>query len=130
MLKIRSAVMETFLFKERLYKPYVDIINMHWDKHFPTHIHAIAYLLSPTFAYEPSFEVTQSMSDGLIDMLGLKDQTTDLNAALGEIKVYREHLGSFSRPSARSSRKKMQCVEYKLILIVNFLANCLYVSNK
>lgn len=54
-LRITSAVVETFWFKERLYKPYVNIIDMRWDKHFQTHIHVVAYLLSPTFTYESGF---------------------------------------------------------------------------
>lgn len=36
------------------------------------------------------------MSDGLIDMLELKDQTTYLDIGLSEIKAYREHSDSFS----------------------------------
>ncbi|KAL2479717.1 hAT dimerization domain-containing protein/transposase-related [Abeliophyllum distichum] len=52
---VEKTIKNIFLNKERLYKPYIDIIDARWDKHLQHDIHVAAYFLNPAFIYEEGF---------------------------------------------------------------------------
>ncbi|KAL2532982.1 BED-type domain-containing protein [Abeliophyllum distichum] len=53
--RAEKTIKNIFLIKERLYKPYIDIIDERWDKHLRHNIHVAAYFLNPAFIYEEGF---------------------------------------------------------------------------
>ncbi|KAL2480492.1 hAT dimerization domain-containing protein/transposase-related [Abeliophyllum distichum] len=50
-----KTIKNIFLNKERFYKPYIDIIDERWDKHFRHDIHVAVYFLNPAFIYDEGF---------------------------------------------------------------------------
>ena len=52
MYRVRKGIKELFRKKNTLYKPYIDIINVRWDKLLCTSLHNVVYWLNPTFQYD------------------------------------------------------------------------------
>ncbi|XP_039135791.1 uncharacterized protein LOC120273227 [Dioscorea cayenensis subsp. rotundata] len=113
MFRIRKGIMSIFRDKQRLYNPYIKIVDERWDKHFRRNIHAAAYFLNPAFLYDEStFVETPEVMQGLLDLLEQRSICSNSEKAMKEIKIYRDRLGSFSRESALQASKNMQPDEW------------------
>ena len=85
MFRVRKGIMSISKDKQRLYDPYIKIIDKRWDKHLRSNIHAATYFLNPTFLYDEStFTETPEIMQGLLDLLQQKSICSNR-----EIKIYR-----------------------------------------
>jgi hypothetical protein len=98
--------------KKSLYKPYTRIIKQRWDKHLRQQLHAIAYVLNPTFYYD-SANLSQKpeVMAGFLDVLTAQ---VDGNKTkfLTEANRYREKIGEFGKQLALDSIKHMRPGKY------------------
>ncbi|XP_054778335.1 uncharacterized protein LOC129286400 [Prosopis cineraria] len=68
MQRAKKAIKATFNNKKDYYKPYTNIIQARWDKHFETNFHAAVYLLNPAFLYDENFIHKRRLMDAMLDM--------------------------------------------------------------
>ncbi|PNX69075.1 hypothetical protein L195_g056518, partial [Trifolium pratense] len=52
MFGAKKAIKSIFMNKKSLYIPYTRIIKQRWDKHLRQQLHAVAYVLNPSFYYD------------------------------------------------------------------------------
>ncbi|XP_039113715.1 uncharacterized protein LOC120249272 [Dioscorea cayenensis subsp. rotundata] len=113
MFRIHKGIMSIFRDKQRLYDPYIKIVDERWDKHFRRNIHAAAYFLNPAFLYDEStFVETPEVMQGLLDLLEQRSICSNSEKVMKEIKIYQDRLGSFSRKSSLPASKNMQPDEW------------------
>ena len=108
MLQTRLAIQETFMNKKDLYQPYIKIINDRWDKNLRRNLQTAAYFLNPAFLYADNFVDTTEATTSLLDLLDTESICSDSFQAMKEVRIYREHQGSFARRSALTVVKTLQ----------------------
>ncbi|XP_027169431.1 uncharacterized protein LOC113769158 [Coffea eugenioides] len=101
MFRAINGMKRLFRNKERLYKPYIDIINDRWDRMLRKRLHATAYYLNPAFQYESATFCTHpEVINGLLDYIETKMDWCNPKKLLQEVGMYRETQGSFGRKLA------------------------------
>ena len=90
--------------KKHLYKPYTLIIKNRWDKHLRKDLQAIAYWLNPAFQYdEENFCLKPAVNMAILDYIGTK-YDGDQEKVIKETQYFRDHIRSFDRDLALSTR--------------------------
>ncbi|KAL8533358.1 hypothetical protein ACS0TY_009662 [Phlomoides rotata] len=106
----KKAIKDVFRHTKRLYNPFTDIIKARWDKQLRRDIHAVAYLLNFTSAYDR--ENTCKMKeiiDVFIEMVTtLIGDKSIQRKCFDEVCTFHDRLGSFGRPLPLDSSKTMQ----------------------
>ncbi|XP_071917038.1 uncharacterized protein [Coffea arabica] len=70
MFRAIIGIKKLFRNNERLYKPYIDIINDRWDRMLRKNLHATAYFLNPAFQYDTAtFSTHPEITNGLLDYI-------------------------------------------------------------
>nr|XP_027124009.1 uncharacterized protein LOC113740668 [Coffea arabica] len=101
MFRAINGIKRLFRNKERLYKPYIDIISDRWDRMLRKNLHAAAYYLNPAFQYESATFCTHpEVINGLLDYIETKVDWCNPEKLSQEIGMYRERQGSFGRKLA------------------------------
>ncbi|KAL3523232.1 hypothetical protein ACH5RR_016066 [Cinchona calisaya] len=67
MQRVIEGIRKVFKNKDRLHKPYIDIINTRWDKMLRKSPHSASYFLNPDFQYDPTYVRIGEITDGLVD---------------------------------------------------------------
>ncbi|XP_071913969.1 uncharacterized protein [Coffea arabica] len=101
MFRAINGIKRLFRNKERLYKPYIDIISDRWDRMLRKNLHAAAYYLNPAFQYESATFCTHpEVINGLLDYIETKVDWCNPEKLSQEIGMYRERQWSFGRKLA------------------------------
>ncbi|XP_027120548.1 uncharacterized protein [Coffea arabica] len=85
MFRAITRIKKLFRNNERLYKPYIDIINDRWDRMLRKNLHATAYFLNPAFQYDTAtfsthpeitneFWVVEEEQEGELDYEELEEE--------------------------------------------------------
>ncbi|KAI3443934.1 hypothetical protein Pfo_000599 [Paulownia fortunei] len=114
MYRAKKAIKNIFKNKKRLYKPFTSIIKIRWHKQLRRDIHATAYLLNPTFAYDKEKMCTKKeIMDGFVEMVTtlIIDKSVQ-RKCINEVGIFQDRLGSFNRQLAFDSSKSMQPDEW------------------
>nr|XP_027071766.1 uncharacterized protein LOC113696566 [Coffea arabica] len=107
MFRAITGIKKLFRNSERLYKPYIDIINDRWDRMLRKNLHATAYFLNPAFQYDTAtFSTHPEITNGLLDYIESKVDWCSEENLTKEIGMYREREGSFGRKLAILTSKK------------------------
>ncbi|XP_027102739.2 uncharacterized protein [Coffea arabica] len=107
MFRAITGIKKLFRSSERLYKPYIDIINDRWDRMLRKNLHATAYFLNPAFQYDTAtFSTHPEIANGLLDYIESKVDWCSVENLTREIGMYREREGSFGRKLAILTSKK------------------------
>ncbi|CAN1319884.1 hypothetical protein LINPERPRIM_LOCUS31452 [Linum perenne] len=85
---------------ESKYKPYIDIVEKRFDKHFRGDMHRVAYYFNPALAYDRTDTPIEFVKSAVLNLFELKTYCTDGMAAVKELKIYEEAKGSFGRELA------------------------------
>ncbi|CAN1797914.1 hypothetical protein LINPERHAP1_LOCUS21468 [Linum perenne] len=89
---------------ESKYKPYIDIVEKRFDKHFRGDMHRAAYYFNPALAYDRTATPIEFVKSAVLNLFELKTYGTDGMAAVKELKIYEEAKGSFGRELASRGR--------------------------
>ncbi|XP_031267569.1 uncharacterized protein LOC116126012 [Pistacia vera] len=103
MYRTRMGIKKLFKNKKNLYKPYITIIKMRWDRMLRRDLHAAAYYLNPAFKYdEDTFFKKPEVMYGFLDTIDNKASAFKMSKTtlLEESRLYRDRLESFSRELA------------------------------
>nr|KAJ0219174.1 hypothetical protein LSAT_V11C300105720 [Lactuca sativa] len=93
MYRAKKGIKKLFRNNRELYTPYTNIIKNRWDRMLRKSLHAGAYWLNPVVGGIMDM-IERYSSAGTVDGLTLMDQ----------LKLFREHEGSFGRKLAFASR--------------------------
>ncbi|XP_054781971.1 uncharacterized protein LOC129289193 [Prosopis cineraria] len=92
MQRAKKAIKATFNNKKDYYKPYKNIIQARWDKHFKTNLHAAAYLLNPAFLYDENFIHKRRLMDAMLDVFESNEsEEIDYIVMMKQLSLYRDH---------------------------------------
>ncbi|KAL3522357.1 hypothetical protein ACH5RR_015191 [Cinchona calisaya] len=64
-----EGIRKLFKYKDRLCKPYIDIINFRWDKMLRKNLHSASYFLNPAFQYDPKYVGIKEVTIVLLDYI-------------------------------------------------------------
>ncbi|CAN1136612.1 hypothetical protein LINPERHAP2_LOCUS9570 [Linum perenne] len=92
---------------ESKYKPYIDIVEKWFDKHFRGDMHRAAYYFNPALAYDRTATPIEFVKPAVLNLFELKTYCTDGMAAVKELKIYEEAKGSFGRELAIRGRSEL-----------------------
>ncbi|KAL3537821.1 hypothetical protein ACH5RR_001187 [Cinchona calisaya] len=67
MQRVTEGIGKLFKNKDRLFKPYVDIINTRLNKMLSKSLHSASYFLNPAFQYDPTYVGIGEISNGFPD---------------------------------------------------------------
>ena len=105
MYRARTGIMNVFKNKKKLYQPYIDIIDLRWDRMLRQDLHAAAYYLNPAFQYDPStFCKEAEIMRGILNVIDKVEEDNE-NILFEELRIFREREQSFSRPKALTCSK-------------------------
>ncbi|KAL3537024.1 hypothetical protein ACH5RR_000390 [Cinchona calisaya] len=100
-----EGIRKLFKYKDRLCKPYIDIINFRWDKMLPKNLHSASYFLNPAFQYDPTYIGIKEVTNGLLDSIETYVDWCDHAKFTHEIAMFREWEGSFGRKLALNTSR-------------------------
>ncbi|CAN1319745.1 hypothetical protein LINPERPRIM_LOCUS31383 [Linum perenne] len=89
---------------ESKYKPFIDIVEKRFDKHFRGDMHRAAYYFNPALAYNHTTTLIEFVKSAILNLFELKTYCTDDMAAVKELKIYEETKGSFGQELAIRGR--------------------------
>ncbi|CAI0475930.1 unnamed protein product [Linum tenue] len=103
-----KGIKEIFLGKETLYKPYIDIVNKRWDKHFRGNLVKAAYFFNPALKYDEKEYVGDiEVKGAIINLLEKPQLCSDGLKACKELKLFEEAKGTFGRDLAVRGRSSL-----------------------
>ncbi|KAL3499050.1 hypothetical protein ACH5RR_041782 [Cinchona calisaya] len=100
-----ESIRKLFKYKDRLCKPYIDIINFRWDKMLRKNLHSASYFLNLTFQYDSTYVGIKEVTNGLLDYIETYVDWCDHAKFTHEIAMFREREGSFGRKLALNTSR-------------------------
>ncbi|CAN0860946.1 hypothetical protein LINGRAHAP2_LOCUS8077 [Linum grandiflorum] len=100
MRKVIQGIKAIYNDIEAMYKPYIDIMNKRWNKHFRGDLHVAAYYFNPALKYATK----ENVMPYLLNLFEKKQICSDPMAAIKEMEIYEEAKGSFGRELAIRGR--------------------------
>ncbi|CAN1791169.1 hypothetical protein LINPERHAP1_LOCUS19161, partial [Linum perenne] len=97
---------------ESKYKPFIDIVEKRFDKHFRGDMHRAAYYFNPALAYNHTTTLIEFVKSAILNLFELKTYCTDDMAAVKELKIYEETKGSFGQELAIRGRSVLHPDHY------------------
>ncbi|XP_023752194.1 uncharacterized protein LOC111900549 [Lactuca sativa] len=107
MYRAKKGIKKLFRNNRELYTPFTNIIKNRWDRMLRKSLHAAAYWLNPVFQYDQeNFSKKPEVVGGIMDMIERYSSagTVDGLTLMDQLKLFREHEGSFGRKLAFASR--------------------------
>ncbi|KAL3534303.1 hypothetical protein ACH5RR_002764 [Cinchona calisaya] len=100
-----ESIRKLFKYKDRLCRPYIDIINFRWDKMLRKNLHSASYFLNPAFQYDPTYVGIKEVTNGLLDYIETYLDWCDHAKFTHEIAMFREREGSFGQKLALNTSR-------------------------
>ncbi|GAV74526.1 LOW QUALITY PROTEIN: DUF659 domain-containing protein, partial [Cephalotus follicularis] len=100
MFRTKMAIKNLFNNKKKWYKPCINLLKLRWDMHLRKNLHAVAYFLNPAFMYDSGRVEKMEIMQSMYDLFEKKSICKNGEAAMNEIKLFRERHGSFGRDIA------------------------------
>ncbi|CAN0860828.1 hypothetical protein LINGRAHAP2_LOCUS8051 [Linum grandiflorum] len=102
MRKVIQGIKAIYNDIEAMYKPYIDIMNKEWNKHFRGDLHVAAYYFNPALRYATK----ENVRPYLLNLFEKKQICSDPMAAIKEMEIYEEAKRSFGRELAIRGRSE------------------------
>ncbi|GAV85530.1 DUF659 domain-containing protein/Dimer_Tnp_hAT domain-containing protein, partial [Cephalotus follicularis] len=98
--------------KKKWYEPYTNLLKFRWDRHLRKNLHVVAYFLNPGFMYDSGIVEKMEIMQSMYDLFEKKSICKNGEAAMSEIKLFRERHGSFGQDIAIKLSNTMQPDEW------------------
>ncbi|CAN1308138.1 hypothetical protein LINPERPRIM_LOCUS27263 [Linum perenne] len=112
--RVEDKILSLCTQNPELARPYMEILDLRWDKHLNLELIIAAYYLNPAMIYSSNYEgLSRPVQFTALDYLENKALCPDVEEMVKEREIFQSLSKSFGRPSARAAAKNQNPCKYQ-----------------